>query len=94
MQAAAPDRLWVEAWRTFGYLVFAGMFALLAFRPRASAGIWELTFAHKLAMVVFALWVGAVPESAFAGKVDLALIAMIGAAWWLCRGWKSWRPAP
>ena len=55
MQAATADRLWVEAWRTFGFLVFAGLFALLAIWPRASRGIWEIVFAHKAAMAIFAL---------------------------------------
>lgn len=41
--AAAPDSsTWVELWRMFGLLAFAGMFALLAIRPRLSAGVWAL----------------------------------------------------
>ena len=90
MQGAAPDRLWVEAWRTFGFLVFAGMFALLALFPRSARGLWELSFAHKAGMVVFSLFAGDVAEARFAGRVDILLVAMIAAAWWLCQGWKSW----
>ena len=39
MRAASDDRLWIEGWRTFGYVVFAGLFALLAARPRRSPGL-------------------------------------------------------
>jgi uncharacterized BrkB/YihY/UPF0761 family membrane protein len=39
MHAASDDRLWIEGWRTFGYVVFAGLFAVLAARPRRSPGI-------------------------------------------------------
>lgn len=39
-----------ESWRTLGVLVFAGLFALLAFRPRAYPGVWELAIFHKVAV--------------------------------------------
>jgi hypothetical protein len=93
MQVAGPERLWIEAWRTFGFLVFAGMFTLLAWRPRSSPGVWELVFVHKLAMVAFGFLVGPVAEAEFAGRVDLVLVVLLLTAWWLCRGWKSWSNA-
>jgi hypothetical protein len=40
--------------RTVAYMMFAGLFAILALRPRNSPAIWELTFSHKLAVVLFA----------------------------------------
>jgi hypothetical protein len=48
MRIATTDRIWIETWRTFAYMMFAGLFALLALRPRNSPAIWELTFGHKL----------------------------------------------
>jgi hypothetical protein len=91
MGIATPDRIWVEAWRTFAYVTFAGLFALLALRPRNSPAIWELTFGHKLAVTLFGFWLGdSVPEVSVSGKVNLALSVMIAAAWVLCRGWMSW----
>ena len=88
--AAGPDRVWVEVWRTFAYLVFAGLFALLAVRPRQSPGLWELTAGHKLAVVVAGLTLGDVAEAHIAMAIDTLLIVMIGSAWGLCRGWRSW----
>jgi hypothetical protein len=32
--AASPETVVVEAWRTYGFAVFAGLFVLLALRPR------------------------------------------------------------
>jgi hypothetical protein len=34
MSIANADRIWVETWRTFAYVVFAGLFAILAWKPR------------------------------------------------------------
>ena len=38
----------VETWRLLGFGTFAGLFALLAYRPRYYAGVWELAIANKL----------------------------------------------
>ncbi|WP_336979360.1 hypothetical protein [Altererythrobacter fulvus] len=88
---AGADRLWVESWRAYGFLVFAGLFALLAWRPTRSPLVWELVFFHKAAMVVTHWWVGDVAEAAVAGRVDMALCAVILVSWALTRGWESWR---
>lgn len=93
LQIVGPDRIWIEAWRTFGFLVFAGLFGLLALFPRRLPGVWELVLFHKLAMVTFGLFHEGVAEAAFAGRVDLVLVAIIALAWWLCRGWQSWKAA-
>src|SRR4051794_7195585 len=47
--AAGPQTQMVETWRGYGYLVFAGLFAVLALRPRHYRGVWELTLLHKAA---------------------------------------------
>lgn len=91
MMLASDDRIWVETWRTFGYVVFVGLFALLALRPRNMPALWELVMAHKFAVSVFGLWLGnAIPEVSLAVKMDLVLVALIAASWVLCRGWMSW----
>ena len=91
MGIANPDRIWIETWRTFAYMMFACLFAVLALRPRNSPAIWELTFGHKLAVSLFGLSLGtAVPEVSVAVKMDLALVVLMVAAWVLCRGWQSW----
>src|SRR5690606_20276325 len=43
----APDLVWLSTWQMLGFALFAGMFALLAIRPRLSAGVWELCFLNK-----------------------------------------------
>jgi len=91
MRAASDDRLWIEGWRTFGYVVFARLFALLAARPRRSPGIWELTFGHKLAMVIYGAAIGDVREAVIASRIDLGVVAMITLGWVLCRGWDGSR---
>lgn len=95
MSTANVDRIWVETWRTFAYVVFAGLFAILAWKPRSSPGLWELTFGHKTAVVLYGLWLGdKVPEVSLAVKIDLLLVVLIAIAWTLCRGWLSWSSKP
>ncbi|GAA4940704.1 hypothetical protein EV188_112187 [Actinomycetospora succinea] len=90
MAAAPPDRPVVEGWRTFGFLVFTGLWVLLALRPRTSPGLWELVFLHKIAMVVLTLAVLDVPEAATALVVDATLVVVTAIAYVLTRGWLSW----
>src|SRR5262249_35624259 len=45
----------VETWRLHGFVVFAGLFVLLALRPLAYRGVWELAVFNKLALTVTAL---------------------------------------
>jgi hypothetical protein len=47
--SASPEAQVVEMWRMYGFLVFAGLFALLALRPRHYPGVWELVIFHKAA---------------------------------------------
>jgi hypothetical protein len=89
--AATPETVWVETWRMFGFLIFTGMFILLALRPRASAGIWELAFFHKAAMAISALFLMGANEAASAGAIDGILAALIALAYILTRGWTAWK---
>jgi hypothetical protein len=91
VRSASSNIIWVEAWRMFGFLVFAGMFALLAIRPRRSPGMWELAFFHKVAMGIAAVVLSGVPEAASAGMIDAVLAVMIAVAYVATRGWLSWR---
>ena len=93
MGVAGSDRIWIETWRTFAYVVFSGLFAILAWRPRQSPGIWELVFAHKTAVVLYGLTLGDVPEARAAMAVDTLLVLLTAVGWWLTRGWKSWQTA-
>lgn len=88
---ATPETIWMETWRMFGFLVFTGMFVLLALRPRNSAGIWELAFFHKTAMAVSALFLSGAKEAAMAGTIDAVLAVIIAIAYILTRGWMAWK---
>ncbi|GAA4866520.1 hypothetical protein [Actinomycetospora straminea] len=90
---APPDLLVVEGWRTFGYLVFVGLWTMLVLRPRGAPGVWELVFLHKVAMVVFTLAVLDAPGAVTALGVDAVLVVTTAVAYVLTRGWLSWRPA-
>ena len=81
----------METWRLFGFLIFAGMFVLLALRPRSSAGVWELAFFHKAAMAVSALFLSSAKEAALAGTIDAVLAILIAIAYILTRGWMAWK---
>jgi hypothetical protein len=61
----------------FGFLVFAGLFAVLALRPRQSAGVWELVLFHKLAMVITALSLSGAGEAGMSGIVDVVLVGLL-----------------
>jgi hypothetical protein len=91
VRAAPTETVWVETWRMFGFLVFAGMFALLAIRPRLSPGIWELAFFHKAAMGISVLVLSKARDAITAGTVDAALAVLIAVAYVCTRGWRSWR---
>ena len=93
MSTAADDRLWIEGWRTTAYVVFAGLFLLLAVHPRAVGGVWELVFAQKLAVTIYAAVIGDVPEARLDGLTDFFLVLLTGTAYVLCRGWLGWRTA-
>jgi hypothetical protein len=91
VKSATPETIWVETWRMFGFLVFAGMFVLLALRPRNSAGVWELAFFHKAAMAVSALFLSSAKGAALAGTIDAVLAILIAIAYILTRGWMAWK---
>jgi hypothetical protein len=88
---AGSDTLMLEAWRTLGLAVFAGLFALLAWRPTAFPGVLELAIAHKAALTAFA---SASPDALGARTVlvadGLLTIALI-AAYLLVGGHRGWR---
>lgn len=91
MTTVAPERLMSEAWRTFAYLVFVGLFAMLIVAPRTQRGSWELVFGHKIAITVFAIAAGDTPDAKATWPIDLALVLVTAVAYVLCRGWYGWR---
>lgn len=87
--SASAETMAVEFWRTAGLGFFAGVFLLLAWRPRRSAGVWELTILNKVALATFGLLVPADGSATFV-LVDGALAVILVAAYVLSEGWHSW----
>ena len=89
--ASDDSAKFVVMWRTLGFVVFAGLFALLAFFPRAMPGLWELTFLHKAGMAAFAfLAMAHDPQALLAGYIDAALALVIALCYLLTAGYRNW----
>ena len=87
---SSPAIQMVETWRGYGYLVFAGLFALLAWRPRHYRGVWELVIMNKIALTVTAVLFGsAVIGTGTVVVWDGALSALLLLAYLSCRGWRA-----
>ena len=87
MSDAPDDRIYVEAWRTSTYLVFAGMLVIVALAPRSRPGVWELVIAQKSFLVAFSVVMSDVPGARLAGWVDFVLLVVVVSGYVLCRGW-------
>jgi hypothetical protein len=92
--AAPAEWVLTEFWRTAAYLVFAGIWALLATRPCSQQGMWELIVLHKALVTIQTLLVLDLPGAARTACVDGALVAATVTAWVLCRGWLTWHRSP
>ncbi|WP_112663706.1 hypothetical protein [Microvirga flavescens] len=88
-----PDRALPEAWRSLGFLVFAGLFLLLAVYPRRVPGLWELAFLHKAGMVIVATFVVGLShaQAQAVALVDGILAVLIFVSYMLARGYEAWR---
>jgi hypothetical protein len=96
VQTAGPATQQVETWRSFGFLMFAGVFVLLGPCPRQLPGLWELTIANKVGLTVAeALLIGHNAAGAqVAAIADGILCVFLIAAYLLSRGYTAWRPVP
>ena len=91
LDAPAATKI-IETWRLYGFLVFAGLFALLAARPRRYRWVWELVILNKLALTATALGYLAHGGIDGAGTVicsDGGLTIVLVAGYVCCRGWSS-----
>ncbi|MDI5939163.1 MULTISPECIES: hypothetical protein [Micromonospora] len=87
----SDDLILTEYWRTCAYIVFAGMWAMLAVAPRKQRGMWELLLFHKIAVTVQATFVLDVPHAVRTLVADGSVSVTTVAAYVLCRGWHTWR---
>ncbi|GIF49625.1 hypothetical protein DFJ67_4091 [Asanoa ferruginea] len=87
----------VETWRAYGFVVFAGLFVLLALAPRGYRGVWELVIFHKVALTVTALLYaahGGIADTATIVAWDGSVSVLLVGAYVLSRGWTAspaWR---
>lgn len=90
----------VEAWRMFGYVVFAGLFLLAGLFPRRMTGIWELILFHKAVPALFLIpyigidaGTGAAPTKTILNVVlnDGLLVVLTATAYVLAKGWRAWK---
>ena len=89
---ADADSLIVETWRVAGLGVFAGLFGLLAYRPRHPAGVWVLAIANTVALTAAAATAATgTADSGITAVSDGALSVLLVAAYVLTRGWRAWR---
>jgi hypothetical protein len=91
MIGTSDDRIYVEAWRTSAYLVFAGLLVIVALAPRSRPGVWELVIAQKTFLIAFSVVMSDVPEARLAGWVDFVLLIVVVFGYALCRGWYGWQ---
>ncbi|GAB3359959.1 hypothetical protein RMN56_16740 [Micromonospora halotolerans] len=87
---AEPAVKVVETWRAYGFVVFVGLFALLALRPRGYRGVWPLVIFHKVAMTATALVYSRNPGIEGTDTIltwDGGLSVLLVLAFVLCRGW-------
>lgn len=90
---AADAQIMMEFWVTTAYLVFAGLWALLAWAPHKYRGIWELILVQKIAVTAFAFALIDKPDAVRNTLSDTSLVVTTIAAYVLCRGWYTWRKA-
>jgi hypothetical protein len=90
---AGAETFWVESWRMGGLFVFAGLFLMLAVKPRNLPGVWEAVFFHKVLMAVLAAFNPQVKDALVSGIIDAVLAVFILSAYILSKGWLSWKRA-
>lgn len=92
---AGPETLVVEVWRLAGFVLFSGLFTLLACRPLHYAGVWELVIVNKLVLTIATLTYASDADGAGeVALVDGILTAVLLAAYVLSRGWRAWSSWP
>ena len=93
-QRASLQTEQVYAWRAMGFLMFDGVFVLLAIAPRRYPGLWELTITNK---ALLTLWEASMipsgaSDAASTAIADTVVVAFLAAAYVLARGYRAWMP--
>ena len=90
--SSSPEIQQVEWWRVFGFLMFAGLFVLLAFWPRRYPFLWELLILDKaLLTIAEVVLIGNQAKDAVStAEADGILTVILVAAYVLSKGYRSW----
>ena len=80
------------------YVVFSGLFALLAVYPRRMLGLWELVIFHKLGITLLsAISLGSASGAVASDNpalrliIDGVLVSLTIASYVLAKGWLAWK---
>jgi hypothetical protein len=89
---ASPATQVVEIWRMYGFVVFTGLYVLLAFWPRRYPGIWELTILDKAALGITGLVLlgRGVADAQTILIFDGSLAVITFVAYLLAKGYTGW----
>ena len=89
---SSPEIQQVEWWRVFGFLLFTGLFVLLAFWPRRYPGLWELLILDKALLTIaeVVLIGNHAKDAVTTAEADGILTVILLAAYLLSRGYRSW----
>src|SRR5260370_30330835 len=89
---AGPATQVVEIWRMYGFVVFTGLYVLLAFWPRRYPGIWELAILDKAALAIsgFVLLGRGVADAQTILTFDGSLAVITLIAYVLAKGYTGW----
>lgn len=89
---ASPATQVVEVWRMYGFVVFTGLYILLAFWPRRYPGVWELAILDKAALAITGLMLlgrgVADAQTILIFDGSLAVLTLI--AYVLAKGYTGW----
>ena len=91
--ASGPGTQQVEWWRVFGFLMFAGLFVMLAFWPRRYPGLWELLIVDKAALTVVEVVLirNNAADAVTTAEADGILTILLVVSYLLSKGYRSWR---
>lgn len=70
LSEVSKDTLVVETWRAIGFLTFAALFSILAFRPTMSRALWITVILNKVALTIAGIVLMGQPD--ILGSSDLA----------------------
>ena len=89
---ASPATQVVEIWRMYGFVVFTGLYVLLAFWPRRYPGIWELAIVDKAALTITGLVLlgQGVADAQTILIADGIMTVITLVAYVLARGYSGW----